>query len=259
MDTIINKNNQLIIQKELRKKWLMQQLLTGKKRLKGFEKEKLKKVKLGDVAKINMGQSPDSESYNEIGEGLPLIQGNADIKERKSIIRYWTNQLTKICNENEIIMTVRAPVGAIGIASIKSCIGRGVCSIKADKVDHTYLYYWLMNYEDKWKTYEQGSTFTAVSSKDIYNLSLIIHNSLKEQNAIAQVLQTADKEIQLLKTKTDKLKEQKKGLMQVLLTGKKRLNCDSFDLYNEHISDIKINHENQTNHTNHSSDNVQGW
>ncbi|MDP2364002.1 MAG: restriction endonuclease subunit S [Ignavibacteria bacterium] len=235
MDTAINQNNQLIAQKELRKKWLMQKFFSYKL---GIINDKLKTVKLGDVTKVNMGQSPSSESYNETGEGLPLIQGNADIKERKSIVRYWTSQITKTCEENEIIMTVRAPVGAIGIASTKSCIGRGVCSIHAEKINHIYLFYWLMNYEDKWKTYEQGSTFTAVSSKDIYNLSLIIHNSLKEQTAIAQVLQAADKEIQLLKSKTEKLREQKKGMMQVLLTGKKRLNYDSSDLYDDHDSNV---------------------
>ena len=102
--------------------------------------ETLVKDILGNVSYINMGQSPDSIYYNEEGFGLPLIQGNADIKERKSIKRFWTSQITKVCDEGDILMTVRAPVGYIGFASFPSCIGRGVCSIKANGVDLKYLY-----------------------------------------------------------------------------------------------------------------------
>ncbi|MFN9112596.1 MAG: restriction endonuclease subunit S, partial [Bacteroidota bacterium] len=69
-----------------------------------------------------------------------------------------------------------------------------------------------------------GTSVYSVTKTQIHNLSFIIPNSLKEQTAIAQVLQAADKEINLLKTKAIKLREQKKGLMQQLLTGKKRLN-----------------------------------
>ena len=79
---------------------------------------------LGEIAFVNMGQSPDSDNYNESGEGLPLIQGNTDMKNRKSFIRYFTTQLTKVCNEGDLILSVRAPVGNIGEATFKSCIGR---------------------------------------------------------------------------------------------------------------------------------------
>ena len=76
--------------------------------------------------------------------------------------------------------------------------------------------------------------------------------SVEEQTAIAQVLQAADKEIKLLKAKADKLREQKKGLMQMLLTGKKRLNYDSFDTCDDR--DSSINHTSHLNHINHSID-----
>jgi len=213
----------LITQKELRKKWLMQQLLTGKKRLKGFL-ENWKEMKLDEVAKIVMGQSPSSVAYNENGFGLPLIQGNADIENRKTIIRYWTKEITKICEAGDIIMSVRAPVGTIGIATSKSCIGRGVCSFKSyNNTSQIFLYYFFENYENKWRSFEQGSTFSSVNSNDIKNLSLKIPVNLKERTTISNILQSADKEIQLLKSKLEKLKKQKKGLMQVLLTGKVRV------------------------------------
>ena len=220
-DTAIAKQTALIEKLTLRKRGLMQQLLTGKKRLKGFE-GKWKEVRLGEIARITMGQSPDSKYYNEIGLGLPLIQGNADIQDKKSIQRFWTSSITKTCEGGDIIMSVRAPVGEIAIATQKSCIGRGVCAIKNTSIEKKYLYQLLLFEEDSWKNIEQGGTFTAINSNEIRNKAVIIP-ATDEQNAIASVLVNADKEIEIQKQKLAAMQEQKKGLMQVLLTGKKRV------------------------------------
>ena len=220
-DTAIAKQSALIEQLTLRKRGLMQQLLTGKKRLKGFEGE-WKEVRLGDIAQITMGQSPDSRFYNERGEGLPLIQGNADIKDRKSIQRIWTSSVTKACECNDIIMSVRAPVGEIAIATQKSCIGRGVCSITSTNVDAEYLFQLLLLLEDSWGNIEQGGTFTSINSQEIQKKKVFIPKQ-SEQIAIATILTLADKEIETQKQKLAAMQEQKKGLMQVLLTGKRRI------------------------------------
>ena len=178
--------------------------------------------RLREVAQITMGQSPDSKYYNEGGIGLPLIQGNADIKDRKSIQRTWTSQVTKVCECNDIIMSVRAPVGEIAIATQKSCIGRGVCAIRASSVDSEYLFQLLLLMENSWRSIEQGGTFTSINSHEIQNKKIIIPKP-SEQMAIARLLSLADKEIELQKQKLTAMQEQKKGLMQVLLTGKKRV------------------------------------
>jgi len=102
-DKAIGKLTQLITAKEQRKKGLMQQLLTGKMSFAGFTDE-WKEVKLGTLTSINMGQSPDSKSYNEDGVGLPLIQGNADLKNRKSSPRIWTSEPTKISEIGDLIL-----------------------------------------------------------------------------------------------------------------------------------------------------------
>jgi type I restriction enzyme S subunit len=180
-------------------------------------------TELGKIALVNMGQSPDSENYNEIGQGLPLIQGNADLQNRKSIKRYFTTQITKVCDEGDLILSVRAPVGSIGEATFKSCIGRGVCSLKPSKVDREYLYQLLLNGENKWKKIEQGSTFTAVSSDDVRKFKLLVSKSEAEQKAIAQVLSTADSAIHASEKLITQKEQLKKWLMQNLLTGKKRL------------------------------------
>jgi len=215
LDKLINKKRNL-------KQGTMQQLLTGKKRLPGFSGEWEVK-KLGDLVEVVMGQSPDSKTYNTEEKGVPLIQGNADISHRKTIKRVWTSQVTKLCNQGDIIMTVRAPIGAIGIASYDSCLGRGACSFKAKNINKLYFFYLMIFKEATWETIGQGSTFTAVNSNDIFNFPLFVANSLPEQKQIAQILTDMDAEIEALEKKRDKYKAIKQGMMQELLTGKTRL------------------------------------
>ena len=196
----------------------MQELLTGKTRLDGF-KDRWKQVHLKDICTVVMGQSPESASYNDRGIGLPLIQGNNDIKDRKTISRVWTTQITKTAKKGDVIMTVRAPVGLIGVASNDVCIGRGVCAFQSVKINSDFLLKLLESYENKWKTLEQGSTFTAVNGSDIKELSLNIPVSKEEQDAITDILIAITKEIDLLRQKLSILKDQKKYLLNNLVTG----------------------------------------
>lgn len=179
-----------------------------------------KQVKLSNISRVRMGQSPSSSAYNEDHKGLPLIQGNNDIKNHKTITRIWTSEITKTAEQGEIILTVRAPVGIVGIAQEKICMGRGVCSIDSDC--RSFIWYFLNYFELKWLNFEQGSTFTAVSSSDIKNLKIIIP-SLSEQNRIIAVLETWDKVIEKIEKKIKIKKQVKKWLMQNLLSEKKRL------------------------------------
>ncbi|EJL6718356.1 restriction endonuclease subunit S [Vibrio alginolyticus] len=230
-DKAIAATEKLIETSKQQKKALMQQLLTGKKRLvnpetgKAFEGE-WEEVKLSHLATITMGSSPKSEAYNEIGEGLPLLQGNADIKARRSAPRIYTSQITKECSIGDILLSVRAPVGSVAKSEHKACIGRGIASIKAKKSNsQEYLYQWLLAFEPKWERLSQGSTFEAVNSNDIKTLDILEPN-LIEQQKIASVLTAADKDIDVLEAKLSLFKQEKKALMQQLLTGKRRVTVD---------------------------------
>jgi restriction endonuclease S subunit len=186
-DTLITNLEKLIAKKRNIKQGAMQLFLTGKKRLPGFSREWVTK-KLEEIADVNMGQSPDSRYYNSNADGIPLIQGNADIENRKSIKRIWTSQKTKICDAGDLIMTVRAPVGAIGIATEYSCIGRGVCSLKPKNADKTFVFHLLIFHESDWRIVEQGSTFPAANSDQIRNFEITLPTDKGEQTAIVQVL-----------------------------------------------------------------------
>ncbi len=180
-----------------------------------------KKVRLGDICEIIMGQSPNSQNYNNENIGLPLIQGNADIYKNHLSPHMFTSIITKTCEINDIIMSVRAPVGAVVIADIKACIGRGVCAIRTFE-NQKYIYQYLLYFKNKWKNISQGSTFESVNSNQIYNLSIPLP-PIEEQQKIAEILSTQDKLIELKQKLIDKKKQQKKWLMQNLLTGKIRL------------------------------------
>ena len=235
-DALLQSLERLIAKKRDIKQGAMQELLTGKKRLPGFEKregykqtevgvipEDWEVKRLGDISHINMGQSPYSEFYSQSENGLPLIQGNADIKERKTIQRVWTTHITKTCDIGDILLTVRAPVGSVGIASENSCVGRGVCSLKPIDIDKSYLFFILIFSEGRWKSLEQGSTFTAANSTQIADFPLIISPINAEQSTIATIISDMDAEIATLDSKLAKAHQIKQGMMQELLTGRIRL------------------------------------
>ena len=229
VDEQISATERIIEKSKELKKGLMQKLFSEGIGHTEFKESKIGRIpkdwevtKLQSIANIIMGQSPSSSSYNEDEIGLPLVQGNADIKNRKTTPRIFTSQITKESEENDIIMTVRAPVGAIAKATLKTCIGRGVCAIRPNRVDSEYLYQKLVSLESSWRRLEQGSTFSAVNSKDVKTLNIPLP-PLAEQKKIAEFLSQADKKIEKEEQYKWELEQLKKGLMQQLLTGQKRV------------------------------------
>lgn len=224
-DRAIEATEKLIENSKQQKKTLMQQLLTGKKRLPGFEGE-WRKVKLISITNVTMGSSPKSSAYNEDENGLPLLQGNADIKDRKSAPRFFTSQITKTCYPGDILISVRAPVGEVARSKHKACIGRGIAAICANHIaDQEYIYQLLWDYEPKWVRFSQGSTFEAVNSNDLKDLTLFVPG-IEEQRAIARILSVCDDSISGYENELRILKQQKKSLMQQLLTGKRRVKVE---------------------------------
>lgn len=199
-----------------------------KLRFKEFSDE-WKEKKLGEISEIIMGQSPDSKNYNEKNIGLPLIQGNADCKNRKVYPRLYTSEITKESIPNDIIMTVRAPVGAIAFSNIHSCIGRGVCAIRNT---NNFIYHYLIKLENSWEKISQGSTFTAVNSNDIKKLQLILPN-IQEQQKIANFLSSIDKKISLTEEKLELFREYKKGVMQKIFSQELRFKDNNGNDYPE--------------------------
>jgi type I restriction enzyme S subunit len=214
-DNAITKTKALIAQKEQRKKWLMQNLLTGKMRLKGFDGE-WEDIELGEL--LNYEQPTKhlvkDTLYNNLYATPVLTAG-------KTFILGYTNEENGICTDLPVVIFddfttaskyVDFPFKAKSSA-MKLLRPKSTANLKYVFEAMQQMQYAVGGHERHW------------ISKFVY--LTVPCPSLEEQTAIAKVLQAADKEIQLLKTKCGKLKEQKKGLMQVLLTGKKRLKIET--------------------------------
>jgi type I restriction enzyme S subunit len=219
MDALLGGLDRLIAKKRDLKQAAMQQLLTGQTRLPGFHGEWEVK-RLGDVADIVMGQSPSSSNYNSAGHGLPLIQGNADISDRKAIRRVFTTQVTKRGKAGDVLMSVRAPVGEVSRTMFDVCLGRGVCAIR---FPNNFLYQCLILLEPSWAKHSRGSTFDSVNSADVRAVEINMPMDRSEQAAIAAVLSDMDAELSALEARRGKTRALKQAMMQELLTGRTRL------------------------------------
>ena len=117
-------------------------------------------------------------------------------------------------NNTYLQINIRAPVGSVAKSNHKACIGRGVCSIiNNSKSNIEFIYQFLLDYEPKWGSLEQGSTFTAVSGFEINNLKLFLP-SLEEQTKIANFLSAIDDKINHCQARIEKTEVWKKGLLQ---------------------------------------------
>jgi type I restriction enzyme S subunit len=245
-DKAIQTITQLITQKEQRKKWLMHQLLTGMKRLKGFEKEvafhktdfglKIPKewniVTVEDVFSERNERSSDQSKYPLFS--LTIENGlteKTERYERRFLLKDQENNQYKIVCLNDILFNpMNLRFGAIAKSSVMFPV---LVSAYYNVITQSNESIDIMFYENLFKTelynnfYERIAIGSLTEKKRVHLSNFfklqIPLPSKEEQIAIATVLQSADKELQLLKTKAEQLKEQKKGLMQQLLTGKKRL------------------------------------
>jgi len=218
-DALIESLEQLIAKKRQIKQGAMQELLTGKRRLEQFKENWVEKF-LAEVATVIMGQSPKSIYYNNNNHGLPLVQGNADIQNRETLIRNYSSVVNKKGLDGDIIMTVRAPVGEIAKTTFDCCLGRGVCAIRDAS---EYLYHYLIFIEPTWGASSTGSTFDSVNSATINKIIVKIPPTEDEESAIATILSDMDSELDTLNSKLSKARQIKQGMMHNLLTGKIRL------------------------------------
>ena len=231
-DTAIAKQTALIEQLTLRKRGLMQQLLTGKKRLKGFEGE-WKEVRLGDVASINRGGSPrpiedyitDGEGYNWIKIGDVGVDAKYITSTEEKIIKEGLSK-TRFVKSGDFILSNSMSFGRPYILKIDGCIHDGWLVIQeySQTFNIDFLYY-ILGYDTtlaQYKSMAAGSGVLNLNKEIVKEVQLRIP-SIDEQIVIASILVNADKEIEIQKQKLAAMQEEKKGLMQVLLTGKKRI------------------------------------
>ncbi|AGU76056.1 restriction endonuclease subunit S [Streptococcus intermedius] len=167
--------------------------------------------KLGEVAEITMGQSPNSANYTNNPSDHILVQGNADMRNGYVHPRVWTTQVTKTAKKGALIISVRAPVGDVGKTEYNVVLGRGVAAIQGNEFIFQLLS--KMKINGYWEKLSTGSTFESINSNDLKDASISLP-SLPEQTAIGDFFSTLDRSIALHQRKLEHLKLRKKALLQ---------------------------------------------
>ena len=151
--------------------------------------------KLGEEVEITMGQSPDGSTYREAPAEYILVQGNADLKDGWVFPRVWTTQKTKTAEAGDLIMSVRAPAGAMGKTAYSVVLGRGVAAIKGNEFIFQALV--KMDSDGYWKKLAAGSTFESINSDTVSNAVISIPQQDDEQRKIGDLFESIDNLITL--------------------------------------------------------------
>ena len=184
---------------------------------------------LKDIAKITMGQSPDSSSYNEEKDGLPFFQGNADFGELYPNERVWCNEPKKVAESGDILISVRAPIGALNYAKDKCCIGRGLAAITIeDEAERNYVFHLLKARNNDLNQKGTGSTFKAIGKNVLEELAVPQINRGEQQKCM-DMMDLLESIIRERKSQLDKLDELIKARF-VELFGDPRINPFGYDI-----------------------------
>jgi type I restriction enzyme S subunit len=176
-------------------------------------------VLLSDVAELVMGQSPPSTTYNDVGDGLPFYQGKTDFGATYPTPRIYCGEPKKLAEKGDILMSVRAPVGATNLCDSQSCIGRGIAAIRANGIDRDFLYFYLKEIEAYIDSLGSGAIFKAINKSQLAELPINEAGiPLPEQKKIAHILSTVQRAIEAQERIIQTTTELKKALMHKLFT-----------------------------------------
>lgn len=179
---------------------------------------------LSDVANITMGQSPDGSSYNEDGEGIIFYQGSTDFGLRFPDIRQYTTSPSRYANKGDILMSVRAPVGALNIANNDCCIGRGLSALSSKIGSMTHLYYLMNDFRLKFEGMNSaGTTFGAITKDELFSIPVIIPTKsvISEFEQVCEPI--FDKQM-IIGEEINALTKQRDELLPLLMNGQASVN-----------------------------------
>lgn len=225
-DEAIEKQQKLIEAKEIRHKALMLKLLSGKKRLPGFTDE-WKEVKIKDLGEIKTGNTPSKNNSDYWGDEFYWCTAddmkNKYIYHTKLRLSSLGKEKARIVPENSILVTCIASIGINAITKVKTGFNQQINSITPNNdFDVEFIYYLINNNKSKLLEYAGAGALPMLNKNTFMEIAFKIP-VLNEQLAISNILKTSEAEIEIEKKKVEQLKEQKKALMQKLLTGKVRL------------------------------------
>ena len=178
---------------------------------------------LGEIADITMGQSPSGSSYNENGNGVVFYQGRAEFGYRFPKVRLFTTEPKRFTEPLSTLLSVRAPVGDINVATEKCCIGRGLAAIKSKSYHSSYILYLLKSLRRRFDVYNgEGTVFGSINKDTLNGLNIVIppNSAIREFNDIVQV---SDSEILESHNEDIRLQALRDTLLPRLMSGQIKL------------------------------------
>ena len=173
---------------------------------------------------VTMGQSPPGYTYNDIGEGTPFFQGSSDFGFRFPKQRKYCTAPNRMANPDDILVSVRAPVGDINVAYERCCIGRGIASLRHKLGFKSYGYYCAKDLERKMREFEQtGTVFGSINRNQLLKLPMLIP-SLDTMTFYEQLIKQFDESIRLRTFQNNNLILLRDMIMPKLISGKIRIN-----------------------------------
>ena len=175
--------------------------------------------KLENIANITMGQSPKGTSYNEVGEGMLFFQGSTDFGWRFPVARQYTTEPSRIAEEDDILLSVRAPVGTLNIADTRCCIGRGLAAINSKVGANSYIFNVMQDFKKLFDMMNSvGTTFGSITKDDLYSLQLVYPpNELLMK--FDQSVKSFDREIKNRSRQNQELTQLRDCLLPMLMNG----------------------------------------
>lgn len=175
--------------------------------------------KLSEIAEITMGQSPDGSSYNEDGNGTVFYQGRAEFGTRFPTRRLYTTEPKRIAKTNDVLMSVRAPVGDLNIANEDCCIGRGLAAIRTKENHQSFVYYTMNSLKKDLEVFNgEGTVFGSINQNALNNMNVVIP-SKSDMNKFEKIISNLDEQIANLDMENRRLAEIRDGLLPKLMFG----------------------------------------
>jgi type I restriction enzyme, S subunit len=187
----------------------------------GYEK---RLARLADVADVIMGQSPPSEFYNTEGRGMPFFQGKAEFRALYPNTVKWCTFPGKVAQRDDVLISVRAPVGPTNLSPGECCIGRGLAAVRAKPgLAGKYVLYYLRTIEREIEALGTGTTFKAISGQILRELSIPVVTLKEQERIVAEIekqFSRLDEAVANLKRVKANLKRYRAAVLKAACTGK---------------------------------------
>lgn len=183
---------------------------------------------LSDIANITMGQSPKGETYNEDGLGTVFFQGRGEFGDRFPTRRLFTTDPKRMAQANDVLISVRAPVGDVNVAYEPCCIGRGLGAISSKDYHQSFVLYTVLALRKKFDVFNgDGTIFGSVNKNDLNSMSILIP-SKAEMDSFEELVAPIDATIRNNYEETSRIKLIRDSLLPRLLSGE--IDLSSLDI-----------------------------